>query len=156
MHQARDVKGDRKAHELPQKKDVFVNPLQLVLSTCDDPMKGKRRQALLLFAWAGGGRRRSEIGTFDMNFLKPLWLGEFNYEMAFSKTNQSGIDGPENHEPALRTDGGTLHRMAASEWVGDGPIFRCVLKDSRVGDATSSAAMRHHGACSHYIQKGGG
>ena len=35
-------------------------PLQALLDTCDDSLRGLRDRALLLFAWASGGRRRSK------------------------------------------------------------------------------------------------
>lgn len=70
-----------------------------MLATCDDSLKGKRDRALLLFAWASGGRRRSEVAAADMKFLKRLAPGAFSYELAFSKSNQSGIDRPDNHKP---------------------------------------------------------
>ena len=67
-HQMRDVKNpcqDPKVRELlsrtrkayakrgalPKKKDALTkDPLQLVLATCDDSLKGKRDRALILFA----------------------------------------------------------------------------------------------------------
>ena len=38
------------------------DPLQGVLTTCNESLQGKRDRALLLFAWASGRRRRSEVG----------------------------------------------------------------------------------------------
>ena len=43
----------------PAKKDALTRePLRALLDTCDDSLRGKRDRALLLFAWASGGRRR--------------------------------------------------------------------------------------------------
>jgi integrase len=41
--------------------------MEALLSTCGDDLIGKRDRALLLFGWASGGRRRSEIiaATFE-------------------------------------------------------------------------------------------
>ena len=44
----------------PRKQRALTkDPLQAVLATCDDTLRGKRDRALLLFAWATGGRRRA-------------------------------------------------------------------------------------------------
>jgi integrase len=48
----------------PRKQRALTkDPLQAVLATCDDTLRGKRDRALLLFAWATGGRRRSEVAS---------------------------------------------------------------------------------------------
>lgn len=159
-HQAREVKNPcqdpkvrdllsstRKAYAkrgaLPKKKDALTkDPLQLVLANCDDSIKGKRDRALLLFAWASGGRRRSEVAAADMKFLKRLGPGEFSYEMAFSKSNQSGFDRPENHKPVLGAAGAALEDWLLASGVKDGTIFRRVLKGGHVGGALSAAAVR--------------
>lgn len=58
---------------LPHKKDALTrDPLQAVLATCDDSLQGKRDRALLLFAWASGGRRRSEVAAADLKLLSAL------------------------------------------------------------------------------------
>lgn len=47
---------------LPVRKPALTKaPLQALLDTCDDSLEGLRDRALLLFAWASGGRRRSEV-----------------------------------------------------------------------------------------------
>lgn len=46
----------------PAKKEALTRePLQAMLATCDDTLRGVRDRALLLFAWASGGRRRSIV-----------------------------------------------------------------------------------------------
>ena len=93
---SRTRKAYAKRGELPKKKDALTkDPLKLLLATCDDSLRGKRDRALLLFAWASGGRRRSEVAAADMKFLKKTGPGEFSYELVYSKTNQSGLDQPE-------------------------------------------------------------
>jgi len=159
-HQMRDVKNPcqdpkvrellsrtRKAYakrgELPKKKDALTkDPLQLVLATCDDSLKGKRDRALLLFAWASGGRRRSEVAAADMKFLKKTGPGAFSYELAFSKTNQSGVDRPENHKPVLGPAGAALEDWLLISGIREGALFRRVLKGGHLGGALSAAAVR--------------
>ena len=56
---------------LPNKKDALTKDLlKEILAVCDDTLRGKRDRALLLFAWSSGGRRRSEVASADMRFLK--------------------------------------------------------------------------------------
>ncbi len=159
-HQMRDVKNPcqdpkvrellsrtRKAYakrgELPKKKDALTkDPLQLVLATCDDSLKGKRDRALLLFAWASGGRRRSEVAAADMKFLKRLAPGEFSYELVFSKTNQSGVDRPENHKPVLGAAGAALEDWLLISGIREGALFRRVLKGGHLGGPLSAASVR--------------
>lgn len=140
---SRTRKAYAKRGDLPKKKDALTkDPLQLVLATCDDSLKGKRDRALLLFAWASGGRRRSEVAAADMRFLKRLAPGAFSYELVFSKTNQSGVDRPENHKPVLGAAGAALEEWLSVSQVHEGPIFRRVLKGGKLGGPLSAASVR--------------
>jgi integrase len=140
---SRTRKAYAKRGELPHKKDALTkDPLKLLLATCDDSLRGKRDRALLLFAWASGGRRRSEVAAADMKFLKKTGPGEFSYELAYSKTNQSGADRPENHKPVLGTAGAALQEWLAASRIREGVIFRRVLKGSKLGAPLSAAAVR--------------
>jgi integrase len=54
---SRTRKAYAKRGVLPQKKDALTkDPLQLILASCDDSLRGRRDRALLLFAWSSGGR----------------------------------------------------------------------------------------------------
>ena len=140
---SRTRKAYAKRGELPKKKDALTkDPLQLVLATCDDTLKGKRDRALLLFAWASGGRRRCEVGAADVKFLKRLARGEFSYELAFSKTNQSGVDRPENHKPVLGAAGAALEDWLLISGIREGALFRRVLKGGHLGGPLSAASVR--------------
>jgi site-specific recombinase XerD len=97
---SRTRKAYAKRGALPQKKAALTKePLQALLDTCDSSLRGTRDRALLLFAWSSGGRRRSEVAGADMQFLKRVEPDGYIYDLAFSKTNQSGVDQPENHKP---------------------------------------------------------
>jgi integrase len=140
---SRTRKAYAKRGELPQKKDALTkDPLKLILATCDDSLRGKRDRALLLFAWASGGRRRSEVAAADMKFLKKLRPGEFSYELAYSKTNQSGADRPENHKPVAGAAGQALQTWLDASRIRDGALFRRVLKGGKLGAPLSAAAVR--------------
>lgn len=159
VHQARAVKNPcqdpqvrellsrtRKAYakrgELPQKKAALTKDLlRELLATCDDSLRGQRDRALLLFAWASGGRRRSEVASADMRFLQRLAPGRFHYELVHSKTNQSGSDRRENFKPVLGAAGEALERWLAASDIQEGALFRRVLKGGHLGGPLSGAAV---------------
>ena len=127
----------------PQKKDALTkDPLQAILATCDGSLRGKRDRALLLFAWASGGRRRSEVTSADMQFLKRVNTTDFIYTLLHSKTNQSGVEQPENAKPVLGAAGIALHEWLQISGITVGPIFRRIRKGDHIGKALSPAAVR--------------
>jgi site-specific recombinase XerC len=136
----------RKAHAKrgiqPNKKDALTKDLLLaMLCTCDETLRGKRDHALLLFAWASGGRRRSEVASADMKFLKPV-SGGFIYTLAYSKTNQAGLQRPENEKPLLGTAATALTVWLDASGITEGPIFRQVRKGGQLGAVLAAAAVR--------------
>lgn len=140
---SRTRKAYVKRGALPQKKDALTKePLQAILATCDDSLRGKRDRALLLFAWASGGRRRSEVTAADIQFLKRVGPTDFLYTLVHSKTNQSGIDQPENGKPVLGIAGEALHDWLQVSQITSGAIFRRVRKGGHLGEALSPAAVR--------------
>ncbi len=139
---SRTRKAYAKRGALPQKKDALTkDPLQAILSTCEDTLRGKRDRALLLFAWASGGRRRSEIATVDIKYLKRISNG-FIYTLAYSKTNQSGVDLPENDKPVLGLAAEALNAWLEASGITEGQIFRQVRKGGNLGKALSPASVR--------------
>lgn len=139
---SRTRKAYAKRGALPQKKDALTkDPLQAILATCDDTLRGQRDRALLLFAWASGGRRRSEVEDADMKHLKPVPEG-YIYTLAYSKTNQAGLDQPENSKPVLGLAAEALRAWLDMSGIAEGRIFRRVLKGGHVGTALSAAAVR--------------
>lgn len=140
---SRTRKAYAKRGALPRKQDALTkDPLQAILATCDDSPRGKRDRALLLFAWASGGRRRSEVAGADISFLRRLGPGEFLYTLAFSKTNQAGIDQPENAKPVLGGAGAALDDWLSISGITSGKIFRQIRKGGHLGEALSPAAVR--------------
>ena len=131
-----------KRGELPQKKAALTKDLlRELLATCDDSLRGQRDRALLLFAWASGGRRRSEVASADMRFLQRLAPGRFHYELVHSKTNQSGSDRRENFKPVLGAAGDALELWLAASDIQEGTLFRRVLKGGHLGGPLSAAAV---------------
>ncbi|MDB5869708.1 MAG: phage integrase family protein [Polaromonas sp.] len=127
---------------LSNKKEALTkDPLQAILGTCEDTLRGKRDRALLLFAWASGGRRRSEVARADMKFLKRVTDG-FTYTLAYSKTNQAGLQRPENEKPLLGAAAAALNAWLKSSEIVDGPIFRQVRKGGQLGMPLAASAVR--------------
>ena len=127
---------------LPNKKDALTkDPLQLILNSCDDSLRGLRDRSLLLFAWASGGRRRSEVTNADMKFLKRVPNG-FIYTLAHSKTNQAGRERPENEKPLLGSAAAAMTAWLQASGIFEGPIFRQVRKGGQLGPALAAAAVR--------------
>ena len=140
---SRTRKAYAKRGVLPQKKDALTkDPLQALLATCDDSLRGKRDRALLLFAWASGGRRRSEVAGADMQFLKRVGTTDFIYVLVHSKTNQSGADQPENSKPVLGAAGVALDAWLQASGIQSGAIFRRIRKGDQVSEGLSAAAVR--------------
>jgi len=82
-------KAYAKRNALPHKQRALTKePLEAVLETCDDSLKGKRDRALLLFAWASGGRRRSEVSEAVFENLHRGDEGAYLYTLASSKTRR--------------------------------------------------------------------
>ncbi len=140
---SRTRKAYAKRGALPRKKAALTkDPLQALLETCDDSLRGKRDRALLLFAWASGGRRRSEVAGAQMEQLRRIGPAEFVYTLAHSKTNQAGRDLPENNKPVLGPAGEALQDWLLSSGIVQGPVFRRILKGGHLGGPMSPAAVR--------------
>ena len=128
---------------LPQKKDALTkDPLMAILDTCDESLKGIRDRALLLFAWASGGRRRSEVAGANMKNLRSHGPDSFSYTLAYSKSNQTAADRPENVKPLDGIAGEALQTWLTASGIVDGAIFRQVRKGGNLGAPLSPAAVR--------------
>lgn len=67
-----------------RQRALTKHPLQLLLATCDESLRGKRDRALLLFAWAPGGRRRSEVAAATLENLQRVNADCFVYTLSHS------------------------------------------------------------------------
>ena len=130
-----------KRGDLPQKKPAIVrSPLDRLLDTCDDSLRGTRDRALLLFAWASGGRRRSEVAQARIEHLTRLGDGQYVYHLAVSKTNQSGLQRPENFKPLAGKAADALDLWLQRAGLFEGPIFRTIYKNDIMGTKPMSDA----------------
>lgn len=123
---ARHRPAPRSAH--PVTRDV----LEALLATCGEDAAGLRDRALLMLAWASGGRRRSEIaalrredlGLDDLAARGIVWI-----DLPGTKTTEPGAT------PRLLVKGRAAEALAA--WIAagaivQGPLFRPVSAAGRV------------------------
>jgi integrase len=140
---SRTRKAYARRGDLAHKQTALTrNPLEAVLATCDDSLRGHRDRALLLFAWSSGGRRRSEVTLADMSLLRRVGPSEYVYTLAFSKTNQTGMERPENHKPVVGRAAEALELWLRASGITAGAIFRRIRKGDHLGEALSPAAVR--------------
>jgi integrase len=127
----------------PAKKPALTRePLELLLATCEDSLIGLRDRALLLFAWASGGRRRSEVAAARMENLRRIPEG-FIYTLAHSKTQQDGNDRADMAKPVLGPAADALAAWLDAAHITEGPIFRQIRRGGAVqATALSGEAIR--------------
>ena len=88
---ARARKAQARRGVVVRKKTALVaEPLQALLATCTDGLRGVRDRALLLLAWSGGGRRRSEVVALDVGDLRRIDEETWVYALGATKTDASG------------------------------------------------------------------
>lgn len=119
-----------------KKTAVVLEPLQALLATCTDGVRGVRDRALLLLAWSGGGRRRSEVVGLQVTDVRRLDADTWVYALGATKTHTDG----EQREKPLR--GEAAHALAA--WLAAapasrGPLFRRLHRGGHVGTTALTA-----------------
>lgn len=138
---ARARRAATKRGERPSKKTAITRAeLGALLATCDDSLEGKRDRALLCFAFASGGRRRSEVAAADLTDLTVIEQG-YVYHLPYSKTRQGGpapTDAPD--KPLLGRSAEAMRAWLSASELTDGAIFRRLWK-TRVGPSLSPAAV---------------
>ncbi|MGO4004104.1 site-specific integrase [Pseudomonas fluorescens] len=119
-----------------KKTAIVLEPLQALLATCSDGVRGVRDRALLLLAWSGGGRRRSEVVGLQVGDVRQLDTDTWLYALGVTKTDATG----NRREKPLR--GPAAQALAA--WLDaapteSGPLFRRMHKGGKVGTIGLSA-----------------
>lgn len=128
---AKARRGQAKRGISVRKKTAAVaEPLQAMLATCTDGLRGTRDRALLLLAWSGGGRRRSEVVGLNIEDLRRIDDQLWTYSIGATKTDVSGV----RREKPLR---GEVVR-ALAEWIAaadlhQGALFPRLFRGNRVG-----------------------
>lgn len=139
---AKTRRGYAKRGAMPRKKPALTRePLESLLDTCDDSLTGLRDRALLLFAFASGGRRRSEVAMASMENTRREGA-DFVFELQHSKTNQAGADLAENDKRITGTAASALAAWLRAAGIQAGPLFRRVRRGGVVGEPLSAAAVR--------------
>ena len=128
---------------VPDKKAALtLEPLQAMLATCDDSLRGVRDRALLLFAWSSGGRRRSEVTDATMQNTRRVGPRAYSYTLLHSKTNQTGVQRADSEKPILDDAADALEAWIRRGAIVEGPIFRRVRRGEKVGEPLAPAAVR--------------
>ena len=127
----------------PDKKAALtLEPLQAMLATCDDSLRGLRDRALLLFAWSSGGRRRSEVTDATMENTRRIGPRAFSFTLLHSKTNQTGVQRADSEKPILDEAADALEAWIRQAGIVNGPIFRRVRRGEKVGEPLAAAGVR--------------
>lgn len=116
--------------------------LERLLATCDASLRGTRDRALLLFAWASGGRRRSEVAMATVKNVRKVRDGVYRYALPYSKTNQAGDDTPHREKPIVGRAAVALEAWLKASQIAAGPIWRRIRRGNVVGEPLSDAAVR--------------
>lgn len=135
LREARKAQS-RQGLNVRKKTAIVLEPLQALLATCDDGVRGIRDRALLLLAWSGGGRRRSEVVGLQVSDVRRLDVDTWLYTLGTTKTDTGGV----RREKPLRGPAA----QALSAWLTaapaeSGPLFRRMYKGGKVGTASLSA-----------------
>ena len=131
-----------KRGERPRKKTaITLIELEAMLATCNDTLEGVRDRALLCFAFASGGRRRSEVAAADMRDLRRIGPLGYIYRLEHSKTQQAGVTASSTPDkPVLDRAALALEDWLDAAGITEGAIFRRLWKQ-RLGPALSPAAV---------------
>ena len=125
----------RQGISVRKKTAITLEPLQAMLATCTDGLRGVRDKALLLVAWSGGGRRRSEIVSLrieDLRRLEPeIWI----YTLGATKTETNGHV---REKPLRGAAARALEAWLTAAPSSSGPLFRRVRKFGQVTEAALS------------------
>lgn len=140
------LSGTRRAHarrgEGPAKKPALTRePLEALLATCDDSLSGRRDRALLLFAFASGGRRRAEVVAATVENT-PREGAHYVHVMGRSKTNPEGRARTDQLKPVTGRAAQALADWLEAAGITSGPLFRRVRRGDVLGEPLAAAAVR--------------
>ncbi|MGH8483941.1 MAG: site-specific integrase [Pseudomonas sp.] len=131
LREARKAQA-RQGVALRKKTAVVREPLQAMLATCSDGVRGIRDRALLLLAWSGGGRRRSEVVSLQVEDLRRLDADTWLYALGATKTDTGGV---RREKPLQGPAAHALQAWLEAAPARSGPLFRRLYKGGRVGSA---------------------
>ena len=132
-----------KRGEKPKKKKALtLDPFNAILDTCDDSPAGVRDRALLMLAWASGGRRRSEVTQATVeNVIKVVGRDRaYVFTLDQTKTDQAGTTDQE--KPVVDDAADALEAWMSRSGIASGPIFRRVSASGKVSTPLAPSAVR--------------
>lgn len=133
-HQANEGIQERRA------KALVADEVRRMMAVCGEDLIGLRDGALLAFAFASGGRRRSEVAGALVEALERHPDGRYTFVLGRSKTNQTARLRPQDAKPIEGLAAAALTRWLETSGIGSGAIWRSVRGD-RLGQALSGAAI---------------
>lgn len=126
----------RQGVSVRKKTALVLEPLQALLATCTDGVRGIRDRALLLLAWSGGGRRRSEVVGLQVSDVRRLDADTWLYALGATKTDIGGV---RREKPLRGPAAQALAAWLAAAPADSGPLFRRLYKGGKVSaDGLSS------------------
>lgn len=135
LREARKAQS-RQGLNVRKKTAIVLEPLQALLATCDDGVRGIRDRALLLLAWSGGGRRRSEVVGLQVSDVRRLDADTWLYALGATKTDTGGV---RREKPLRGPAAAALGAWLAAAPAESGPLFRRLYKGNTVGRTGLSA-----------------
>ncbi|MFV3332753.1 tyrosine-type recombinase/integrase [Pseudomonas sp. NY15437] len=135
LREARKAQA-RQGVSVRKKTAAVREPLEAMLATCTDGVRGLRDRALLLLAWSGGGRRRSEVVTLQVGDVRRLDADTWLYALGVTKTETEGI---RREKPLRGPAAQALAAWLAAAPANTGPLFRRVYRGGRVGTEALSS-----------------
>ena len=127
----------RAGHRPGKKRAAAGNVLEAMLRTCGEDLGDVRDRALLLFGFASGGRRRSEIARARVEDLEGV-PGGYLFWMDSSKTEPDGGGGA---LPVLGRAALALDAWSDAAGISEGPLFRSVDRWGNLGGPLSPRAV---------------
>lgn len=125
LNKIKKIHGTEKHKAKAITKSILLD----MVATCDNSVIGIRDRAVLLFGWASGGRRRSEITAAEFKNLESQQEG-YIYKISRSKTDKEGVGHfvPVNSAAAI-----ALQEWLLASGIIDGKLFRSVSKSGKIG-----------------------
>lgn len=120
----------RRGVRVRKKTAAVREPLEAMLATCTDGLRGLRDRALLLLAWSGGGRRRSEVVGLQVDDLRRLDAATWTYTLGTTKTDASGTH---REKPLRGPVVAALEAWLTAAQLTEGPLFRRLQRGGHVG-----------------------
>lgn len=108
---------------------ITADIMNKLLASCGDDLRGVRDRALLLVAYAGGGRRRCEIASLrveDLKRVKNGYIAHLAYHKMFYMTHQPLIF------PILGQAADALDNWLTVSGIKNGPVFRGIHRSNRL------------------------